>query len=216
MLPARTLTIGLITLAGLASIAALKLPPQPTPRTYEIEADQVVSRQNGAKKGITGYWKLKPSPTGHLSRGKAGACVLQSLTDFTDQPLTPCSGPTFQAANMSCTVQIPAGMPQPGYSGYCNTDEQTCWVRPPSGPLENAAMTACNRSSDYDNDSRFWNPGRHEANVQPIDPRSPPGKTTHWRVLACLRGYDPVTQTDAPPGCPLRAWGQILASPPPA
>lgn len=214
MLPARTLTIGLITLAGLASIAALKLPPQPTPRNYEIEADQVVSRQQGANKGITGYWKLKPSPTGQLSRGKAGACVLQSLADFADQPLTPCSGPTFPAANESCTSQIPAHLRQAGYSGYCQPEEKTCWIRPPSGPQENAAMTVCNRSIDY-NDTRFWNPGRHEANVHPIDPHHPPGKATHWRVLACLRIYDPATQTD-PLGCPVRAWGPILASPPPA
>ncbi|HUH24195.1 MAG TPA: hypothetical protein VLZ51_09060, partial [Brevundimonas sp.] len=157
MLPARTLTIGLITLAGLASIAALKLPPQPEPRTYEIEADRVVAHQQGANRGITGYWKLKQSPTGLLSRGKAGACVMQSLADFTDQPPTPCSGAVFP--NVQCASQLPANLKQAGYSAYCNAEEQTCWVRPRSGTQEGAAsMTVCNRSIDY-NDTRFWNPG---------------------------------------------------------
>lgn len=211
MLPARTLTIGLITLAGLGSVAALKLPLQPEPRTYEIEADRVVSHQSGANRGITGYWKLKHSPTGHLSRGKAGACVMQSLADFTDQPPTPCSGAMFP--NAQCASQRPANLVQAGYSAYCHAEEQTCWVRPPSGTQEGAAMTVCNRSIDY-NDTKFWNPGRHEANVAPIDPRNPPGKATHWRVLACLRIYDPATQTD-PPGCPVPRWGPVLASPPP-
>ncbi|MNE54538.1 hypothetical protein D3C80_1493210 [compost metagenome] len=134
---------------------------------------------------------------------------MQSLADFTDQPPTPCSGAVFP--NVQCASQLPANLKQAGYSAYCNAEEQTCWVRPRSGTQEGAAgMTVCNRSIDY-NDTKFWNPGKHEANIAPIDPRSPPGKTTHWRVLACLRAYDPATQTD-PTACLLR-WGPILDSP---
>lgn len=208
MLPARTLTLGLITLvaAAAAAAAAYQRPPQPPPdpRPLQIEAARIVS----TGQGITGYWRLTPSPAGHLSRGKAGACVLQSLADFTDQPPTPCSGAMFP--NADCKSQLPANLVQAGYSAYCDAQQQTCWVRPPSGPRENAAMTVCNRSIDY-NDTKFWNPGQHEANVTPIDPRNPPGKATHWRVLACLRTYDPATQTD-PQGCPVPDWGPVHTS----
>jgi hypothetical protein len=140
---------------------------------------------------------------------KAGACLLESLSDFT--------GRTEQCQDLEeasdCSGKLPARLKNAGYASYCLPDTKTCWVRPenegiiPNGPIDRAGtfaphrMLACNRSIDY-SPPKEWQPGQYITNEVPIAP--PPGRKSHWRVLACIFGSEgcvpslgPVTEIDA-------------------
>jgi hypothetical protein len=135
----------------------------------DVEAGTVTVKRSS----VNGSWMIFRSATGINSRGTGGACLLQKATDR--------GGP----------AQCETGAPIPGWDmdewfAY-KAPDGSCWVKPGG---------ACNRSPDYaPNGPRRWEIGTYTSNLEPLS--SPVRyEPTHWRVVACINGFDPATGLD--------------------
>ncbi len=163
-------------------------PPAPPPPGEGHELLNVVAgtvKLGGSK--VYGEWTVVRDGTGIETRGTGGACLVQLAKDLGGPDK--CVTGDYSGAIAGVTGWY--GYAEPGSAPGSEPGSGTCWVKPPT-------PRACNRTPDYlPNGPKRWeisgtNPYRSNLDFLPLaGPNKPtPGTVTHWRVIACLNGYN--------------------------
>jgi hypothetical protein len=151
---------------------------------------------------ITGSFVITTTggPDSLLSNGAGGACLLVDLNRF-NIPDTSGLADGKCTENSECQLNLPrGGLLESEWHGYCDPDEQVCWVRP-GGPND---PDLCNKQPF----TPWSETTKHSSNTEPFNLSKPryevseaglPGENllsfsqvypgpVRWRVAACLNG----------------------------